>query len=380
MKKCKLIIVQILIVAVLLCTSVYATVNTTIAVNPSSTSVERGQTVTVTLSLRDVDSSKKVESVEGYINYDKNVIEPITVDSIQKDADNTVTIGGEKLRVEDLTNKSIDAISSTGAYVAFNGNPTSDNDSRIVIDFENGLTSNADLLKVDFKVKSDATLGTISQAISYAMFVITAGSEESSEVTQNVQLTITSQETDPEPEKTLTGISVVSGPTKTIYTEGERFNTSGMVVRATYSDGSSKDITNYTVTPNGALSTGDRYVTISYEEGNVSKQVTYAITVRAAANTNTTANSTVANRVTNNTVTNRVANNTVANRVTNKVTNNTVSNKTTNNSILNVNKVDNSTTNKNIPATGAKMILMPIIALMIVAYISYNKYIKYKNI
>ena len=381
MKKYKLIIVQILIATVLVCTSVYATVNTTISVDPSSATVERGQTVTVTLSIKDVDSSKKVESVEGYINYNKDVIEPITVDSIQKSSSNTVTIGSETLKVEDLTNKSVDSISLTSAYVAFNGNPSSNNDSRIVIDFENGLSSNTDLLKIDFKVKSNATLGTISQAISYSMFVITAGSEESNEITENIQLTVQGNEPAPTEEKVLSEITITSAPAKTIYTEGESFNTSGMVVTAKYSDGTTKNVTNYTVSPNGSLSTSNSYVTIRYEEGNVSKQVTQAITVQAAAqNTNKTTNSTV-NNTTSDTVSNNTTNKTTNSTVSNKTTNSTTTNKTTNTTKSNsTSNVDNSTTTKTIPSTGAKIVLLPILTLIILAYISYNKYVKYKDI
>ena len=83
MKKNKLILVQVFIILILLCTSVYAA-STTIGLSASSTSLNKGDTVTVTLSLQDVDSSKKVESIEGYINYNTNVIEAISVDSIQK--------------------------------------------------------------------------------------------------------------------------------------------------------------------------------------------------------------------------------------------------------------------------------------------------------
>ena len=383
-----------LIAIILVCTSVYAAVTATIDVTPSSASVKRGDTVTVTLSLKDVDSSKKVESVEGYINYNKNVIEPITVNSIQKNSDNTVTIGSERLKVEDLTNKTVEEISLSSAYVAFNGNPRTDNDSRIVIDFENGLTSNTDLLKIDFKVKSDATLGVISDAIAYEMFVITAGSEESREVTEKVELTVSAatpvdptDPTDPtDPvEKTLSEISITTAPTKTTYTEGEKFDKSGMVITAKYSDGTTKNVTNYTITPSGNLTTSDTRVTISYSEGTVTKQITQPITVKAnSGTTNNTVNNTTNNTIKNtvNNVVNNTTNNTAKN-TTNNTTNNTTrntTNNTTNKTVNNTNKVDNSTTTKSIPATGAKMLLVPVLVVIILTYISYNRYMKYKDI
>ena len=81
---------------------------------------------------------------------------------------------------------------------------------------------------------------------------------------------------------TLTGISVKTAPTKTTYTAGENFNPAGMVIEATYSDSSKKDVTTYTYTPTGALTTSDTAITISYTEGSETKTCTQTITVNAA--------------------------------------------------------------------------------------------------
>lgn len=82
-------------------------------------------------------------------------------------------------------------------------------------------------------------------------------------------------------QKTLTGISISSPPYKTSYTEGESFNRQGMNVAAVYSDNSSSGISNYSVNPSGALSTGNSYVTISYSEGVITKTATQGISVKA---------------------------------------------------------------------------------------------------
>ena len=74
MKKTKLILLQLFIAFVLISTSVYATVNTTIALSLNEATAFRGDTVEVTLSLKDVEEDKKIQSVAGYINYDENVI------------------------------------------------------------------------------------------------------------------------------------------------------------------------------------------------------------------------------------------------------------------------------------------------------------------
>src|SRR5699024_1814 len=66
-------------------------------------------------------------------------------------------------------------------------------------------------------------------------------------------------------EKTLEKIEVTTKPNKTTYTEGERFNPTGMVITAIYSDDSKEIVEDYTYSPNGALKTTDKKVTISYE-------------------------------------------------------------------------------------------------------------------
>ena len=81
---------------------------------------------------------------------------------------------------------------------------------------------------------------------------------------------------------TLSKIEVTTAPSKTVYTAGESFSKAGMVVKATYSDGSSKVVTSYTYSPTGALAAGVSQITISYEEGGVQKTTTTPITVNAA--------------------------------------------------------------------------------------------------
>lgn len=74
---------------------------------------------------------------------------------------------------------------------------------------------------------------------------------------------------------------MTTAPTKTNYTAGEDFDPTGMVVTATYRDGSTKAITGYTFTPDAVLKTDDTSITISYTEGDVTKTATQAITVNA---------------------------------------------------------------------------------------------------
>ena len=79
--------------------------------------------------------------------------------------------------------------------------------------------------------------------------------------------------------KQFDGLSIEEGPSKTIYVKGENFNKNGMIVKAHYNDGSSKAITNYTITDGNNLTIGKTSVTISYTENGVTKTATQGITV-----------------------------------------------------------------------------------------------------
>lgn len=82
--------------------------------------------------------------------------------------------------------------------------------------------------------------------------------------------------------KVVSSITITTAPTKTTYTAGESFDATGMVVTATYNDLTTAAVTNYTVSPSGALSTTDTSVTISYTSGGSTKTATQTITVEAA--------------------------------------------------------------------------------------------------
>ena len=77
----------------------------------------------------------------------------------------------------------------------------------------------------------------------------------------------------------LQSIAVTTPPTKTSYLSGERFDPTGMVVTATYSNGAKLAATGYAIEPSGPLSDGMTSVTIRYTEGGRSVTTTQAVTV-----------------------------------------------------------------------------------------------------
>lgn len=82
--------------------------------------------------------------------------------------------------------------------------------------------------------------------------------------------------------KVLSKIEVTTQPTKTTYTVGEKFDKAGMTVAASYSDGSKTPITDYSITPDRALTTSDGKITVSYTKGDITKTAEVIIKVNAA--------------------------------------------------------------------------------------------------
>lgn len=80
--------------------------------------------------------------------------------------------------------------------------------------------------------------------------------------------------------KTLQSIAITSAPTKTTYTVGEKFNSAGMKILATYSDGSKSYVTgDCTYSPSGKLTKNDTTITISYTENGVTKTAKQSIKI-----------------------------------------------------------------------------------------------------
>ena len=80
----------------------------------------------------------------------------------------------------------------------------------------------------------------------------------------------------------LLSIAVTTPPTKTSYRYGETFNSSGMVVKATYTDGSTSAVSGYTTTPTAFATLGAQNVTVRYTENGVTATATTPVTVARA--------------------------------------------------------------------------------------------------
>ena len=84
---------------------------------------------------------------------------------------------------------------------------------------------------------------------------------------------------------TLSSIAVTTQPTKVTYNIGGKLDTTGMVVTATYSDKTTKDVTSSATTSgfDSSAAATDQVVTVSYTENSVTKTATFKVTISSAA-------------------------------------------------------------------------------------------------
>jgi hypothetical protein len=81
--------------------------------------------------------------------------------------------------------------------------------------------------------------------------------------------------------KTPVSLEITVPPEKTEYQSGESFDPAGMVVTVYYSDGTSEETVDYTLSPSGKLASTDSAVMVSYTEGEATVTAEQAVTVKA---------------------------------------------------------------------------------------------------
>ena len=91
------------------------------------------------------------------------------------------------------------------------------------------------------------------------------------------------------PTKTLNSISLDTSNVKKNYIVGEEFSSDGLIVTAHYSDESSAVVTPASVSTPNMSTSGNKNVTVSYTEGEVTKQASYQITISEPTVTSITA-------------------------------------------------------------------------------------------
>lgn len=143
-----------------------------------------------------------------------------------------------------------------------------------------------DVCTLTFKVDESVEAETIKVAMGQVKIQDISNNETTIEKIEQT-IKINAEETEEEgqegTEKTLESIEITKGPDKIAYTEGEKFDPTGMVVTAKYSDETSKVVTDYTYSPEGELGKDDTKITVSYTGDGVTKTDDIEITVKEKA-------------------------------------------------------------------------------------------------
>lgn len=300
-------IVLAMLILIGIATVVNAT-DTNIILKPEKEKVEQGSEVKVQLIIKDFGRTGKKYGIEGKLLYEAEKLENVKVIN-KSNWDKTV--------------------SEDGTGLVFSKSEAVEKDEVIA--------------EITFKAKETAELGKTKVTLS-KINTSTDGDEiEVNNIETEMEIVKKEEQNPPDAgEKTLTSIEITNLPTKTTYTEGEKFSTAGMKVTAKYSDGTSKEITNYTANPSTALKTTDKKIVISYTEGKETVQNEVEITVKAKSIGDS------------------------------KDDKNTVK-------VTTIRK-DNTVADKEYPKTGAERIVLPIILLAVISGTAYIINKKYKKI
>ena len=217
----------------------------TLTATADKQNLKAGEEVLITLSLKNISNltGNGITNITTTIKYDTNIFEEIT------DGDITSSL----LKIYN------------------------DNDSTHELSFttSNGIKEDTELAIIKFKVKE-----SVSNTSTTIKFTNTNVSESGGSLVQisdsEVPLQIGLSNI---PEAKLTKREITKKPTKIAYKIGEKFDPTGMEVTATYDDGKTVKVTDYTYAPITELKETDTVVTITYKEGTITKTAEQKITV-----------------------------------------------------------------------------------------------------
>lgn len=183
-------------------------------------------------------------------------------------------------------------------------------------------------------------------------------------------------------ERKLERIEITSQPNKTTYTEGEKFDSTGMIITAIYSDGTREIITNYSCFPVAELKQNNKEVTVSYTYNGKTVTAKYPIEVKTQTQNNSgnnNGNSNNNNGGNNNSGT-PIGNNNM-NFITVKENDNNTSNNNNNKTIPKNTDTDNTIKGGTIANTGLEtVIIIPIAIIAVIGTVAFINYKRYKDI
>ena len=191
---------------------------------------------------------------------------------------------------------------------------------------------------------------------------------------------ITVQEVKQE-ERKLERIEITSQPNKTTYTEGEKFDSTGMIITAIYSDGTREIITNYSCFPVTELKKNNNEITVSYTYNGKTVTAKYPIEVKTQTQNNSGNNNNNNNNNGGNNNSGTPIGNNNMNFITVKENDNNTSNNNNNKTIPKNTNTDNTIKGGTIANTGLEtIIIIPIAIITVIGTVAFINYKRYKDI
>ena len=385
--KRKLLIVYVFIAFVLVCTNVYAALTMDLSLVPESEKVKQGSDLVVAVKLNNV--SGPVSSIEGYINVDENVLEPISESMIKGDK---IEIKADGKKVSDLDYVFNPQNTDSDYDVVFNTKKENieNNDCFFIMDLRKDIKGNCDIMTLNFKVKDNATVAQATQAVKFIVASAVSASDLKDKVTDlsaNLSFEVldknASTEEPPKPDENKTDENKTDDNNKPDDNKPEKKELKGEISYSTTSETTGpvtatlKVDDGVTVTNNSGKKTytfsknGYYIFEFADDDGNTGKaraEVSWIKSTAGNGNNNDDKKDDKKNE-------NKNVNNTTN---TNKNTNNTTNNTNKNvNSNKNVN--DTTVSGNKIPKAGAGMLMLPVVVFAVLGYVSYIKYLKYKE-
>ena len=182
-------------------------------------------------------------------------------------------------------------------------------------------------------------------------------------------------------ERKLERIEITSQPNKTTYTEGEKFDSTGMIITAIYSDGTREIITNYSCFPVTELKQNNNEITVSYTYNGKTVTAKYPIEVKTQTQNNSGNNNNNNNNNGGNNNSGTPIGNNNMNFITVKENDNNTSNNNNNKTIPKNTNTDNTIKGGTIANTGLEtIIIIPIAIITVIGTVAFINYKRYKDI
>ncbi|MBQ7579923.1 MAG: bacterial Ig-like domain-containing protein [Clostridia bacterium] len=126
----------------------------------------------------------------------------------------------------------------------------------------------------------DGTVETVTNSVTYSDFDDAATGAKKMTVSYEYKGKVVTAEYDYYLAPRVESIKITSLPTKLVYELDDAFSEAGLVVEATYADGTSKAISNYTLTGFDSATVGKKIITVTYNYGTQTRVSRFSVMVK----------------------------------------------------------------------------------------------------